>query len=156
MKYFFSDYENYIRDNEFRTLNGELVKGYQELSIANFLYINQIPYGYETPYITKRRIDIGFDYRPDFHIEGTNIYIEHFGTDRNGKTRPGIDADKYAESMESKICLHQFHGTTLIQTFHYEWCEDILFHSLQEKLLSCAFLFAFQTYRLLLLKLEKL
>lgn len=131
-----ADYENYVRDNEFRTLNGELVKGYQELLIANFLYMNQIPYGYETPYITKRRIDVGFDYRPDFHIEGTNIYIEHFGTDRQGNTRPDIDAIKYAESKASKISLHQAYGTTLIQTFHYEWCEDILLSSLKEKLAS--------------------
>lgn len=31
-----AEYERYVRDNEFRTLNGEKVKSYQELLIANF------------------------------------------------------------------------------------------------------------------------
>ncbi|WP_223930752.1 hypothetical protein, partial [Aeromonas caviae] len=83
-----SEYEAYIRDNEFRTLNSDLVKGYQELLIANFLYENGVEYKYESPYVTKRRIDIGFDYRPDFKIIEPELYIEHFGVDRNGRTRP--------------------------------------------------------------------
>ncbi|MBT7443002.1 MAG: UvrD-helicase domain-containing protein [Methylococcales bacterium] len=129
-----ADYERYIRDNEFRTLNNELVKGYQEFQIANFLFINQIPYKYEAPYVSKRRIDIGFDYKPDFYLEGTNIYIEHFGVDRNNKTRQDIDAIKYLESMNSKRALHKEYETVLIETFHYEWCENTFLSGLEEKL----------------------
>lgn len=129
-----AEYERYVRDNEFRTLNGEKVKGYQELQIANFLYLNGIPYTYEAPYISKKRIEVGFDYRPDFHIQDTNIYIEHFGIDRNGGTRPDIDPIKYNDSMNKKRALHREHGTTLIETFHYEWVEDTLLSSLKEKL----------------------
>ncbi len=129
-------YERYIRDNEFRTLNNELVKGYQELQIANFLFINRVQYRYEAPYVSKRRINIGFDYKPDFHLEGTNIYIEHFGVDRNGKTRPDIDAIKYVESMKSKRALHKECETVLIETFHYEWCENTLLSGLRDKLAS--------------------
>lgn len=131
-----ADYERYIRDNEFRTLNTELVKGYQELQIANFLFMNSVNYRYEAPYVSKRRIDIGFDYKPDFHLEGTNIYIEHFGVDRNGKTRPDIDAIKYVESMNSKRALHKECETVLIETFHYEWCENTLLSGLKDKLAS--------------------
>lgn len=131
-----ADYERYIRDNEFRTLNNELVKGYQELKIANFLFINRVQYRYEAPYVSKRRINIGFDYKPDFHLEGTNIYIEHFGVDRNGKTRPDIDAIKYVESMKSKRALHKECETVLIETFHYEWCENTLLSGLRDKLAS--------------------
>lgn len=129
-----AEYERYVRDNEFRTLNGEKVKGYQELLIANFMYINGIPYSYEAPYVSKRRVEVGFDYRPDFHIQDTNIYIEHFGVNRNGATRPDIDPKKYNESMKSKRVLHAECGTTLIETFHYEWTEDILLSALKEKL----------------------
>ena len=129
-----AEYENYIRDNEFRTLNSDLVKGYQELQIANFLFINQVPYRYEAPYISKRRIEIGFDYRPDFHLVGTNIYIEHFGVDRHGNTRLDIDAIKYVESMQSKRALHKECETRLIETFHYEWCENTLLSGLKAKL----------------------
>lgn len=131
-----ADYERYIRDNEFRTLSNELVKGYQELQIANFLFINRVQYRYEAPYVSKRRIDIGFDYKPDFHLEGSNIYIEHFGVDRNGKTRPDIDAIKYVESMNSKRALHKVCETVLIETFHYEWCENTLLSGLGDKLAS--------------------
>lgn len=128
------DYEAYVRDNDFRTLNGEKVKGYQELLIANFLYMNQINYEYEAPYVSKRRIDIGFDYKPDFHITDTLIYIEHFGIDRQGKTRADIDAQKYNASILHKNQLHKEYGTTLVETFHYEWCEDNLLSGLKKKL----------------------
>lgn len=129
-----AEYERYVRDNEFRTLNGEKVKGYQELLIANFLYVNGIPYAYEAPYVSKRRIDIGFDYRPDFHIKDTNIYVEHFGIDRKGGTRPGINSEKYNETIRSKRMLHAECQTTLVETFHYEWVEDTLIPSLKAKL----------------------
>lgn len=129
-----ADYERYVRDNEFRTLNGERVRGYQELLIANAMYLNGVSYEYEAPYVTKRRIDIGYDYRPDFHIKGTNIYVEHFGIDRRGGTAPGIDSLKYNESMRSKRALHVECGTVLVETFHYEWVEGNLIDALCERL----------------------
>jgi DNA helicase-4 len=129
-----ADYERYVRDNEFRTLNGERVRGYQELLIANAIYLNGVQYEYEEPYVTKRRLDIGYDYRPDFHIKGTNIYVEHFGIDRRGGTAPGIDSLKYNESMRSKRALHVECGTVLVETFHYEWVEGNLIDALYERL----------------------
>ena len=130
------EYEKYVRDNEFRTLNGELVKGYQELLIANWMALNQIPYEYEARYITKQRIDIGFDYRPDFHIPQSTIYIEHFGISRNGDTRPDIDSTAYNQSIEKKRQLHKKHGTTLVETFHYDWMEGQLEERLKKRLIS--------------------
>ncbi|WP_113626223.1 UvrD-helicase domain-containing protein [Pectobacterium peruviense] len=128
------EYEKYLRDNEFRTLSGEKVRGYQELQIANFLHINKIEYEYETQYVTKRRLEVGFDYRPDFHIKETNIYIEHYGIDRQGKTRPDIDAKSYVRTMREKRALHAECSTTLIETFHYEWQEKNLLTGLKAKL----------------------
>jgi DNA helicase-4 len=128
------EYEAYVRDNELRTLNDELVKGYQELVIANFMYLNGIPYTYEARYVSKRRIETGFDYNPDFHLDNTDIYIEHFGIDRKGGTRPDIDATQYNEEMESKRALHIECGTTLVETFHYEWVEETLTSSLEKML----------------------
>jgi DNA helicase-4 len=91
---------------------------------------------YEAPYVTKRRIDIGFDYKPDFYLEGTKIYIEHFGIDRQGRTRADIDAVTYNESIKNKRDLHQEYETTLIETFHYEWCENTLLSGLKQKLVA--------------------
>jgi len=128
------EYESYVRDNEFRTLNGDEVKGYQELQIANFLFINQIPYEYETPYVSMQRVDIGFDYKPDFHISDTSLYIEHYGIDRKGNTRADINATAYNESIKKKLQLHKDYKTDLIETYHYEWCENTLLSGLKEKL----------------------
>ena len=128
------EYERHIRDNEFRTLQGELVKGYQELRIANWLAIHKIAYEYEARYISKRRIDIGFDYQPDFHISDSNIYIEHFGIDRHSNTRPDIDKQAYNDSIDSKRKLHKELETVLVETFHYDWTEDALEARLEERL----------------------
>ena len=98
------------------------------------MYLNGVPYEYEAPYVTKRRVDIGYDYRPDFHIKGTNIYVEHFGIDRRGGTAPGIDSLNYNESMRSKRALHGECGTVLVETFHYEWVEGNLIDALHERL----------------------
>ena len=129
-----AEYENHIRDNEYRTLKGELVKGYQELKIANWLALHKIPYEYEAPYVSKRRIDVGYDYQPDFHIANSDIYIEHFGIDRQGNTRADIDKHAYNKSIQSKRELHKERETTLVETFHYDWTEDALEERLEERL----------------------
>ena len=41
------EYHECIRARELRTLQGELVKSYEELAIANFLFVQQVPYSYE-------------------------------------------------------------------------------------------------------------
>jgi DNA helicase-4 len=120
------EYEKYICDNEYRTLQGEKVRGYQEVLIANFLFLNNVSYEYEPQYIKKSRIEIGFDYKPDFYFTGTKVYLEHFGISRNGKTRADIDENKYNEDIGSKRELHLEHGTTLLETYHYNWVEGNL------------------------------
>lgn len=120
------EYDAYVRDNDYRTLQGERVKGYQELIIANWLFMNGVEYEYEAPYVTKRRLDPGFDYRPDFHIKNTPIYLEHFGIDRSGNTREDIDQEQYRAEIEKKRLLHEESETTLLETFHYDWTENNL------------------------------
>ena len=125
------EYDAYIRDNEYRTLQGERVRGYQELLIANWFFMNNIPYEYEPRYVSKRRIEIGFDYKPDFGL-GDGVYLEHFGIDRQGKTRPDIDAVKYNNDIVRKCQLHQEHNTTLLETYHYNWTENNLYKRLEQ------------------------
>lgn len=120
------EYDSYIRDNEYRTLQGEKVKGYQELLIANWLFSKGIEYTYEPKYVTKRRIEIGFDYSPDFYLKDADAYLEHFGISRDGSTRPDIDKHKYNQEIVRKRQLHQECGTHLIETYHYNWVEGEL------------------------------
>ena len=126
-----TDYDRYLRDNEYRTLQGERVRGYQELLIANWLFINGINYQYEPRYVSKRRIEVGFDYKPDFGL-GNGIYLEHFGIDREGKTRPDINATQYNIDINRKRELHKEHNTTLLETYHYNWQENNLYQRLEQ------------------------
>jgi len=126
------EYQTYIKHNEFRTLQGELVKGYQELLIANWFFLNGIAYEYEEPYVSKSGRKIGFNYRPDFHIKNTDIYLEHFGIDRNENTCEGIDKETYNNTIKNKQELHRDCHTTLLETFHYDWLENNLESRLSE------------------------
>lgn len=121
-----AEYDRYVRDHEYRTLQGERVRGYQELLIANWLFLHGIAYQYEAPYITKRRIELGFDYRPDFYLNEADVYLEHFGIDRQGQTRPDIPSQEYNAILRKKRELHQSCGTTLLETYHYDWTENRL------------------------------
>jgi len=128
------EYEQFLRDNEFITLNGDKVRSYQEVLIGNWLFRNGIAHEYEANYERNVRVELGHNYKPDFHIKDTDIYIEHYGIDRNGNTRPGIDKTEYNRQIIEKRNIHQTYGTRLIETYHYEWVEGTLFENLQARL----------------------
>lgn len=104
------EYYQHLKQFELRTLQGEKVKSYEELMIANWLFENSIPYKYEADYEfrvgdgTRRR------YCPDFYLPEVGVYIEHFGirkdVDADGRpifrTAPGIDTNEYVADMEWK------------------------------------------------------
>lgn len=114
------DYIEYLNTHEIRTLKGERVKSFEECEIANFLYLNGIDYEYEAPYRVVTRTPEYRQYKPDFHIKGTRIYIEHFGIDEKGNTAPYVDRERYHEEMEWKRETHTKHHTALIQTYTHE------------------------------------
>lgn len=129
-----------LKGKKYITLNGIEVKGYQEVLIGNWLFKNGIEYVYEPDYSNRLGIDIGFPYRPDFYIKpvdgaiSTQIYIEHFGIDREGNTRADIDKTKYNQGIRDKKALHESMETELIDTYHYDWCENNLETALEGKL----------------------
>ncbi len=118
------------------TLKKETVKSHQELVIANFLTLNGIKYLYEEPYKHKTWTTEKRQYKPDFYLPNFDVYIEHFGIDRDGNTAPYIDKKEYLEGIEWKRQKHQEYKTTLVQTFSYEFTEDKLCKLLKEKLLK--------------------
>lgn len=134
------DYIRYIKENPLITLNGEKVKSFGEADIANFLAINGIPYTYEDPYPVDTSDGKHGHYHPDFHIDGTNIYIEYFGTDRYGNVAKFmIDAnpnaaEEYRWSMEWKRAIHRSNNTKLIELFAYNRSEGTLLDDLKMKL----------------------
>ena len=90
-----AEYMEHIRGVELRTLNGDVVKSFEELIIANYLSENSIAYQYEEPYKMRTATQQYGQYRPDFYLPDYDIYIEHFALDQNGQPPP--DWKGYAE-----------------------------------------------------------
>ena len=127
-----AEYEQYVRDNELRTFNGELVKSFEELIIANFLCQNGIRYQYEARYEHDTATSDYRQYQPDFYLLDHGIYIEHFALNRD--RRPPTGWTGYAEGAAWKRALHAQHGTELLETYSWQHRDDSLLSSLEEQL----------------------
>ena len=172
----FSTLKRRFKNKQRETLNNEIVRSYEELYIANFLFIYGIKYTYEKIYsypnknferefnkfkeflfsfneeipdelkndITKDLLNLTDifeeyeikDYLPDFYLDDYNIYIEHFGLNRNCENHliGGKSSVEYVKEMEWKRKVHKKYGTTLIETFSYYQSENRLLTRLAEKL----------------------
>ena len=127
-----AEYQQYVKDVELRTLNGDRVKSFEELTIANFLARNGVEFRYEAPYSVNTATSRYRQYQPDFHIPDQNIYIEHFALDESG--RPPREWTGYAEGVEWKREVHQAHGTTLVETYSWQRWDGTLLQTLRARL----------------------
>ncbi len=136
------DFYTHMESQDLRTLQGEKVKSYEELQIANWLYENGVDYEYEPVYEHKITETGRRDYQPDFRLTESGIYIEHFGVRREKArdgserlvTAPFVDRDEYLAGMDWKRKVHTEHQTTLVETYSYERQEGRLLTGLAEKL----------------------
>jgi DNA helicase-4 len=129
------EYLHYVKDNGLRALSGDLVKSFEELSIANFLYSNGIKFEYEKVYPFPSSEPGRGSYQPDFYLSDFDIYLEHFGINKEGNTRKGIDAEKYREEMQWKRNFHIENDTVLWETFsHQAKTPDSLINVLEQKI----------------------
>ena len=172
----FSTLKRRFKNKQRETLNNEIVRSYEELYIANFLFIHGIKYTYEKIYsypnknferefnkfkeflfsfdeeipdelkndIAKGLLNLTDiceeyeikDYFPDFYLNDYNIYIEHFGLNRNCENHliGGKSSEEYVKEMEWKRKVHKKYETPLIETFSYYQSENRLLTRLAEKL----------------------
>lgn len=90
------------------------------MSIANFLYLNNIDYRYEKPY-QYNILNAHKPYTPDFTLkQGDKIaYLEHFGITEDGRNNRYTPEQllKYKKAINDKVLLHRKHHTELIYTF---------------------------------------
>ena len=128
------EYAKYMNSQDIRTLKGESVQSFEEVMIANWLFLNGIEYEYEAKYCHDTATIEHRQYTPDFYLPDHDLYIEHFGVDRQGHTAPWIDASEYAASMAWKRSTHKRYKTKLIETYSYERREGKLLQSLETKL----------------------
>ena len=135
-------YYTHMEQQDLRTLQGEKVKSYEELQIANWLYENGVEYEYEPVYEHKVSETGRRDYQPDFRLTESGVYIEHFGVRRQKMrdgserlfTAPFVNREKYLASMDWKREAHAAHKTTLIETYSFERQEGRLLIGLAEKI----------------------
>ncbi len=113
------------------TIQGEKVKSVEELTIANFLYLNGIEYEYEKKYPYGDVV-----YAPDFYIKEYDIYLEHFGVDENNRAKwlTPFNEQKYVEEMELKRKRHEEYNTKLLETYSYYNRDNVLLDKLSEML----------------------
>lgn len=138
------EFYSHLEKQDLRTLQGEQVKSYEELQIANWLYENGVEYEYEPDYEHEIAGTGKRNYCPDFRLTESGIYIEHFGVrrERTGDggerlvTAPFVKREPYLAGMEWKRKVHAEHGTTLIETYSYERQEGRLLSALEAKLAS--------------------
>jgi len=115
----------HMEQQDLRTLQGDKVKSYEELQIANWLYENGVEYEYEPNYEHKIKGNGRRDYCPDFRLIDSGVYIEHFGVRRQKMadgserltTAPFVDRESYLADMEWKREVHASNETTLVETF---------------------------------------
>lgn len=124
---------NKVAKTSLDTIQGEKVKSVEELTIANFLYLNGVEYEYEKLYPFGNIM-----YRPDFYLKDYDIYLEHFGVDENNcaKWLTPFNEKKYVEEMELKRETHKTNNTKLLETYSYYNRDNVLLDKLKEMLLS--------------------
>lgn len=125
------EYYNYLKKQDLRTLKGEKVKSFEEIEVANFLFLRGVEYEYERDYEINTATAEHRQYQPDFYLPEYNIYLEHFGINRDGSTAPYVDQEEYNAGIKWKRELHRKHNTTLIETYSYMRREGTLARDLE-------------------------
>lgn len=138
-----TEYDEYLKLNPPTTINGETVKSYGEMDIANYLSQNNIQYIYEWPYKFDTRTSEYGQYNPDFYLPEYDTYIEYFGINKSGEVpsyfrgRNGLTATQaYQASMKWKRETHSANNTVLIECYAYEKINGVLLEHLKEKLVA--------------------
>lgn len=137
-------FANTYEDVTKHVYSGTTVRSREEKAIANFLLLNGIKYEYESLYMGgKYRTMEGANasyrmYKPDFYLPKYDIYIEHFGVDKDMKAHQYEVSEnkKYEESMKWKRGVHALNKTKLIETYSFQYSNGTLFTRLKEQLES--------------------
>jgi DNA helicase IV len=130
------DYYKYLKGHGLLTLNGEYLKSFEEVEIANFLCLHGVEYEYEMDYPINTASISYRQYKPDFYLPKYNIYIEHFGIQRNQSVASHVNQTQYLDGMKWKRSIHQQFNTDLIETYSYQKTEGTLIVNLESELIA--------------------
>jgi len=121
------------RRSKYETLQKEKVKSLQEVEIANFLFLNGVKYEYERIYPFPTSDQSHRAYKPDFYLPEYDLYLEHFGINKDGEL-PWLDpihAQEYKDGMKWKRETHAKNNTRLLETYSYYSSEGRLIPELE-------------------------
>ena len=74
-----------MRSKRYTTLTKDKVKSISERDIANFLFRNRVNFVYEDEAKWAQTDKLHKTYHPDFYLPDYDVYIEHWGLDRNNQ-----------------------------------------------------------------------
>ena len=131
------EYNNYIRPDK-KTLLGEKVKSFEELEIANYLFLKGIEYKYEDLYKGEKGKE---PYKPDFHIyistgdKKYDLYLEHFALNKeNQAPRYFKNPKEYVDEYHKKKKLMKHDGEDLVCTYSHQFTDQSIFDHIDNEL----------------------
>jgi DNA helicase IV len=134
-------YYEFLRNQRYTTLDSRQVKSIAERDIANFLILNRVKFEYEAAALWADSSSEFRQYEPDFYLPEYDIWIEHFGIDREGEVPAWFTArgtanptETYRAGMRWKRGQFEKHHKKLIQTYYYQWVEGSLGDELKRQL----------------------
>ncbi|WP_455811505.1 UvrD-helicase domain-containing protein [Pseudomonas graminis] len=120
------EYHEFLESCRLITLKGEFVKSVGELRVANYLHLYSVPYQYEASYAINTATIARRQYKPDFYLSRSNLYLEYLGLDRQMRTAPFVNQASYLESLAWKRETHRKNGTLLAELYSYQLSEGTL------------------------------
>ncbi|CAI50023.1 probable helicase [Natronomonas pharaonis DSM 2160] len=135
----FDSRTNYVAkrsEESYETLAGETVASRAERVIADFLFTHDVTYQYEAVATWADSADDKGEYRPDFYLPEYDLYIEHWGLDRNGEVSPWFSwsTDQYHEKLFWAREEFVNNDRSLIETYEFEYEAGRLKAALQHRL----------------------
>ncbi|WP_077284750.1 UvrD-helicase domain-containing protein [Cognaticolwellia aestuarii] len=114
------EYYQYLTNNDVRSLKGDKVNSFGELTIANWLFMQGVEYQYRANYAVNVSTVERKQYQPDFFLPEHNIYIEYYALDESGEPPTFIDKKAYHEAIAWKRATHKKYQTRCIELSYFQ------------------------------------
>ena len=138
----FEDYEKHVESKrqarkngkaaDFQPLDGGPVRSAEELAVANWLYLNGVPFTYEKRF--EPHPPEWEKFEPDFYFPDIDCWYEHFGLNAQGEAprffRPGYAA----QAAQKRQWLDRHAAGRWFETRSHQYREGVLFDELEAAL----------------------
>ena len=132
------EYFKYMKNKHYTTLNNIVVKSVSERDIGNFLFRNNTEFQYEplVNWVDESKEDK--EYHPDFYLPDYDIYIEHWGLNKELEVPFWFSktSKEYNKIRKWKLSQFKKYNKILVETWEYERIDEVLIYNLKQKLLD--------------------